>query len=385
MRTRWGHRSLRVRFGVLCAGLSVATAVVLLAVMSWWNLGGGRGRLEILGEAPPAAGAQPSPPDDELAELIEERADDLVERRLLTSGLAALAMVAIGGSVVGWWLSGRLVRPLRLLRDDVRSLTADADLRSLPLADGAPVDEVGDLSRALTEMLSKISDARDRERRFAAHAAHELRAPLALARAVVEAAADATDDELRDAVPKLLALNDRSARLIDGMLRLSRSERDVDQRHFVDLADLVDDVLADVDASAPRHPCIDCRAESSPTLGDPALLRELVRNLVENAIIHNVPGGRIWIECGVDGGWATLRVSNTGDELDALVTSELFEPFVRRGASGERTGVGLGLAIVRATAEAHGGTVDATPRPTGGLTVTVRLRQAGGPPSNAEW
>jgi signal transduction histidine kinase len=116
-------------------------------------------------------------------------------------------------------------------------------------------------------------------------------------------------------------------------------------------------------------------------VGDPGLLERLAGNLIENAVRYNHLHGRLWVRTGSDGTQAWLVVGNTGFEVEQVDVPGLFEPFRRGGR--ERTGArgsGLGLSIVRAVCEAHGGTVSAIAQPGGGLEVTVRLPAAGTTP-----
>jgi signal transduction histidine kinase len=177
----------------------------------------------------------------------------------------------------------------------------------------------------------------------------------------------------------LLANNARHERLIEGLLLLARSERELTTRTPVDLSEVATIVLKT--AVREDRPDIDVRSEltSGPTTGDPVLLEHLVSNLIDNAIRHNVENGTVVVRTGVLDGWATCQVENTGPVVPAYEVQNLFEPFRRLNTDRIESskGAGLGLSIVRSVATAHGGTVVATPREGGGLIVTVRLPQAG--------
>jgi signal transduction histidine kinase len=119
----------------------------------------------------------------------------------------------------------------------------------------------------------------------------------------------------------------------------------------------------------------------APSAGDPILVERLVQNLVENAIRHNHDGGEVGVATGTSGGWAEVRVTNTGPVVPPYELETIFEPFRRLQQDRVRSdrGTGLGLSIVRAVATAHHGQVSAVPRPEGGLAITVRLPARRGP------
>jgi signal transduction histidine kinase len=176
----------------------------------------------------------------------------------------------------------------------------------------------------------------------------------------------------------LLSVNARHERLIDGLLTLADSEHAVGERSRVDLADVAGHV-ARATAGMEADVEIDTDLRAAPTTGDPVLLERVVQNLVENAVRHNVPGGRVGVATATRGDTAELTVTNTGPVVPPYEVETIFRPF--RRLSGERAsadrGFGLGLSIVAAVAQAHGGRVTATPREGGGLTVTVALPAAG--------
>jgi signal transduction histidine kinase len=199
-----------------------------------------------------------------------------------------------------------------------------------------------------------------------------------LTRTLIEVAVDPDDasQETRELGAALLAVNTRHERLIDGLLLLARSERELGRRTFVDLADIAEHVLARQD----RVVTVRTDLREAPTTGDAVLLEQLVHNLVDNGVEHNLPADgwvRVTTEPG-PAGTVLLRVSNSGPSVPEHEVSRLFEPFHR--LDGDRlattAGTGLGLSIVRAVVDAHGGAVLAEPRTDGGLVVTVTLPAA---------
>ena len=172
----------------------------------------------------------------------------------------------------------------------------------------------------------------------------------------------------------MLALGDRQGRLIAALLTLASGEGGVEQWEPFDLAELTGNVvLARREDAERRGMEVSTALSAAAAKGDPRLAESLVVNLVDNAIRYNETGGRVEISTVSIAGRATLRVGNTGAVIPAGQVGRLFEPFQRLG--GQRTkngdGYGLGLAIVRAIADAHGATVTPRARPEGGLDIEV--------------
>jgi signal transduction histidine kinase len=228
-------------------------------------------------------------------------------------------------------------------------------------------------------MLERLDHAFDGQRRFVANASHELRTPLTLNRSLIEVALrrpDASPD-LRQLGSVLLDINEQHERLIGGLLLLARSEQEVSGTSYVDLADVAEHVL---DQAGPEAEAADVTVSAdlaeAPVRGDAVLLEHLVRNLVENAIRHNQPGGRAQVAARVRAdGLAEFTVTNTGPAVPKYEIASLFEPFrrLRSAGRGGPVGVGLGLSIVRSIARAHGGEASARSRDGGGLVVTITI------------
>jgi signal transduction histidine kinase len=229
-------------------------------------------------------------------------------------------------------------------------------------------------------MLARLEGAFEAQRRFVADASHELRTPLAVMRTEVDVALadpDAGVQELRAAAEVVREATMRADRLVDSLLLLAQSERlnGPAVRERVELSDVAAQALSAV-AGEVQERRLEVATAYGPAgvLGDRGLLERLAGNLVENAVRHNVVDGWVRVDTGTVEGRARLEVSNSGSQLVPDQVAGLFEPFRRYGtARTARRGAGLGLAIVRAVAELHGGTVHAAARPDGGLTVTVDL------------
>ncbi|MEU9843516.1 HAMP domain-containing sensor histidine kinase, partial [Actinomadura sp. NPDC048032] len=317
--------------------------------------------------------------------LIKGREDYQREtlNALLTQGGIALGLVGAAGLGFGWLLADRALRPVHAITETARRVARSHDLTERIAYEG-PRDDVKELADTFDTMLGRLARAFDGQRRFVANASHELRTPLAINRTLVDVAVrrpDATDDVKRLG-ESLLVVNGRHERLIDGLLTLAGTENVVVDAGPLDLADVAGHVLRQAAAEAEgRGVTADRLLGPAPASGDPVLVERLVQNLVENAIRHNRDGGEVHVATRVRDGWAELTVANTGPTVPAYEIETIFEPFRRLGNDRVRSdrGSGLGLSIVRATATAHGGTVTASPRPGGGLVVTVRL-PASSPP-----
>ncbi|MER7439181.1 sensor histidine kinase [Micromonospora avicenniae] len=302
---------------------------------------------------------------------------------LLTQGGIALGLVSVVAIAFGWLVAGRALQPLHQITGTARRI-AGADVAGRGLHErislSGPADEVRELADTFDEMLERLDRSFDGQRRFVANASHELRTPLALNRSLIELAVTRPDasEDVRRLGESLLAVNERHERLIDGLLTLADSEKELTARSRVDLADVADHVL-DQTIGADGGPTVTRELSPALVVGDPVLLERLTTNLVENALRHNIAtGGWVHVSTGLWDGRAALTVSNTGPTVPSYDVEAIFEPF--RRLSGERLGggrgFGLGLSIVRAVTRAHGGTVIAHPREGGGLVVTVRLPEA---------
>jgi signal transduction histidine kinase len=208
---------------------------------------------------------------------------------------------------------------------------------------------------------------------FAAYVAHELRQPLATQCALLELAlADPEADTAtwRETGRAVLGACRQQERLLEACLTLARSQVGTARRDPVDLEEIAAETLRAHDFSGLE---LVAALKPAPTSGDPALLGRLAANLVSNAIRHNVLGGRIRVETRTEPGRAVLSVANTGPVIPADELPRLFHPFQRLNSNPEAAGdgLGLGLPIIQAIADAHDGVLIARPRPTGGLEVDI--------------
>jgi two-component system sensor histidine kinase VanS len=238
-------------------------------------------------------------------------------------------------------------------------------------------DEFRELADAFDTMLARLDAQVAEQQRFAANASHELRTPLAVTQTLLDVARKDPSRDNGELVDRLHAVNTRAIDLTEALLLLSRADQRSFVREPVDLSLIAEEAAETLlHLAEQRGLSIDTSGDIAPTAGSHTLLLQLVTNLVHNAIVHNVPGqGAVWVTTSVEPGNAVLTVENTGKKLSPQLVSTLVEPF-QRGNERTRTdhaGVGLGLALVRSIAEAHGGTLTLTPRDEGGLCATVRL------------
>ncbi|MGW8887440.1 sensor histidine kinase [Streptomyces sp. NPDC055749] len=328
----------------------------------------------------PFPSASPAPPlvQGEKAERLGgiSSKEDVWNTVLLVSAGGVVLVMAVGLGA-GWLISKRLLAPLHTI-SEAATKAADGDLTERINAHG-PDDELKQLADTFDTMLARLQQSFTAHQRFAANASHELLTPLATTRAILQIAADdPTGTELTELTPMLQETNERNISVVRALLDLAASDHAAFDPTPVDLADLAEHAIAARAAQAEAKEIrlgvdteIDCEVTGSSTL-----LRQLLLNLLDNALTHNEPAsGRVHLAVFRDGAKAVVEVNNTGPHVDATVVERLFEPFYRAHSriGSDRSGHGLGLAIVRSIATAHHGTVTATANPTGGLTLRVEL------------
>jgi signal transduction histidine kinase len=371
--------TLRLRLALLAGGLLLVGGAFLV-LLAWLVVGAAIG-----GDAQHGAGSrivQPDGSEIDAAQWEEDRARH-AERQTLVFGAVALIATTGFGVAGGYVLAGRALRPLHRVTVTARRLTGETlDQR---ISYTGPEDEVAELADTFDAMLDRIAAAFDTQKRFVANASHELRTPLAVMRTEVEVTLSDADADVVEYRRMGTVVRDASIRanaLVEALLLLARTEAQAGRRLARKLpADLATGAAAALSAVGPelRRTSIEVQADlgAAPVVGDSSLLERLAGNLIENAVRYNHLHGKLWVRTGTDATHSWLVVGNTGFEVDPADVPALFEPFRRGGR--ERTGArgsGLGLSIVRAVCEAHGGTVSAVARPGGGLEVIARLPAA---------
>ncbi|MEV4428870.1 HAMP domain-containing sensor histidine kinase [Streptomyces sp. NPDC049602] len=302
-------------------------------------------------------------------------------RYLLVHTFAPAAAVAMGfllvfGLVGGWLLAGRMLAPLTRITTAAR-MAGDGRLSHRIRMEGRQ-DEFRELSDAFDTMLEQLESHVAEQQRFAANASHELRTPLAISRTLLDVARRDPARDRDELLARLQTVNTRAIDLTEALLLLSRSDGGTFTRESVDLS-LVAEEAAEtlLPLAEQRGITLDVTGGAARTSGSAELLLRMVANLVQNAVVHNLPaGGTVTVHTETRGGASVVRVENTGRPLPPDLVPTLTEPFQRgteRARTDEHAGVGLGLAIVHSIVRAHDGTLDLVARPDGGLVVTVRL------------
>lgn len=313
------------------------------------------------------------------AQLDETQA--MQSRQLLFASAVALLMMAVVSVVLGRMVAGRVLRPLRTITAATRRISAD-NLHER-LAVPGPEDEVKDLADTIDGLLERLEGAFAAQRRFVANASHELRTPLATMRAsldVAEAKPGPVPAQTLALAGRLRAELDQVDRLLEGFLTLARTQHGaLAEREAVSLGELAEAALGErASEVAAKGLEVEVADEGAWTRGGATLLARMVGNVIDNAVVHNGEGGWIRVAAMTAGGSAVLVVESGGPVLDQEQVVRLAQPFERLGAerTGSAGGSGLGLSIVAAVAEAHGGQLELVARPQGGLRVTITLPPA---------
>jgi signal transduction histidine kinase len=308
----------------------------------------------------------------------------VLDRRqlLVASGITVVVMI-VAATTLGWFLAGRVLRPLSAITAAARRISASSLHERLALP--GPDDELKELADTLDALFGRLESSFDAQRRFAANASHELRTPLTRERTLLQVTlADpaSTLETWQTVSRELLASNAEQARLIEALLTLAGSEAGAARRESVDLALVTREALAAARSSINRlvlHIHTDIRPAALD--GDPTLIQQLAANLIDNAVRHNIHGGDVGITTGAGRAGAILSVTSSGPVIPPTEVDRLFQPFQRLGPRTARRdgGHGLGLSIVRAIAAAHGAAIEASALPEGGLAVDVTF-----PPQTAQ-
>jgi two-component system, OmpR family, sensor histidine kinase VanS len=299
-------------------------------------------------------------------------------RAFAPAAAIALAFLLVFGLLGGWLLAGRMLAPLTRITDATR-MAGNGSLSHRIRLPGRR-DEFRELADAFDTMLKRLEAHDAEQQRFAANASHELRTPLAITQTLLDVARKDLNRDTGELVDRLHFVNTRAIDLTEALLLLSRADQRSFTREHVDLSLIAEEATETLlPLAEKRGVTIETSGDMTPTIGSNALLLQLTTNLVQNAIVHNLPEqGTVRVTTSVLPKSVALTIENTGEKLAPQLVPTLGEPF-RRGTERIRTdhaGVGLGLAIVKSITQAHDGTLTLTPRAAGGLRVTVQLPAA---------
>jgi signal transduction histidine kinase len=401
MRMRLPGRTVRVRLTFLYAILFLFSGALLLAIASGVAVGRSTTTVSVASGGPYAQSARADAGrihelQSQVARLQSELASagqpgqNQLGHVLFIASLIALGIMTIVSAVLGWLIAGRALRPVRQMTAAAQRISEDNLNERLAVT--GPRDELKELGDTIDGLLARLEGAFAAQRRFVANASHELRTPLTTMRAALDVALAKPEPAPPQTVAlagRLRAELDRVDALLEAFLVLARVQhQDLPGYTALPLDYAVEAALAG-QAAAIRARNLTVRDTSAPggawVSGNEALLSRLVENVIGNAVCHNADGGWIQITTQTDGSRARLVVENGGQVLEQRQVDELAQPFRRLGAdrTGTDEGSGLGLSIVSAIAEAHGGTLDLRARDGGGLRVRVELPSAAGRPSTA--
>jgi signal transduction histidine kinase len=384
MRARLPRRTIRLRLALLYGGVFFVSGAILLALIYGAVAHTHRAYTQVL-PAPlihsssSQAVSPPLPPGIEGVKVSvvdsDQRVADLQVLAIVSAiALAVMAAVSMG---LGWLIAGRVLRPLRTITSTARDISATNLHQRLALE--GPNDEFKELGDTFDGLLGRLEASFQSQRQFVANASHELRTPLARLKTLAQVAlsdSDASVESLRAAHERVLVSEQQLEGLIGALLNLASSERNLDHREPVNLMAVTEEVIAARRQEIEHRDLrLNAKLGDARVAGNRQLIEQLVANLLDNAIEHNVTGGRVEVRTTTTEGQAILSVTNDGPVIAAEELGRLQRPFQRLGA--ERTshgdGHGLGLSIIHAIAAAHGATLGVHSQAAGGLHVTVRF------------
>src|SRR6516162_7523247 len=387
-RPRW---TVRLRLTLLFASLVLVSAGAVAGSTyvlfdHWWSKSGRitgpvQRTFSVPGAAGGAANGLPASPriSSHTSPYTKSRvqAADL-HQLLVVSSIAMGAVLALSAGL-GWFLAGRVLRPIRTITTSVRGISED-NLHARLAAPG-PDDELKELADTFDQLLQRLETAFEAQRQFAANASHELRTPLTFERTLLEVALadpDCTLDSLRATCQRLLALGTQQEQLIESLLTLAQSQTGLAARGPVDLGKAAQDAVS-TRTSQLAEAGLRIDTDINPALisGDGHLIGRLITNLLDNAIRYNAPAGFVSLRTATENDRCVLTVANSGPSIAPEQVTRLHRPFARLGPArtGAGDGAGLGLSIVASITRVHGAELSLTPRAAGGLIVGVKFKQ----------
>ena len=309
-------------------------------------------------------------PNEELTIVV-----DGVQGSFRTTNWYITAAVTLLSGILAYFVSGRALKPLRSFASQVEQVQLNnlADMR----IDEDAISEFRQLSRSFNQMLERLNNAFAAQRQFTGNAAHELRTPLALMQARIELFAaehPSMPPETAEFLTLLREQTERLTQMTKTLLEMSALQS-VPRSDRIQLAPMMEEILTDLAPLAEKNGItLTCDGDGAMT-GSDGLLYRLLFNLTENAIKYNRPGGTVRLTVQEEAAQLVIRVSDTGCGIPESYRESIFQPFFRvdKSRSREYGGVGLGLSLVWAIAELHGGSVCVEDSSEAGTTIAVQL------------
>jgi signal transduction histidine kinase len=288
-----------------------------------------------------------------------------LEWRVLLAAALGLAMVQ--------FLARGMTSPLRDMAA-AASAMARGDYERRVRA--TSLDEVGELARAFNAMAADLADVERMRRDLVANVSHELRTPIASLQALLENLADGVEAPDPAALRTALAQTERLGRLVEQLLDLSRLESGglVLEPVCFEVRELLEQATRECElGDRPVRLKVCVQPGDLRATGDPERMHQVVANLLDNAVRHSPPEGRVWLSAHTAGGRIRIEVADEGPGIGAHEAERVFERFYRADAARNGVGSGLGLAIARWIVDAHGGAIRAEAREAGGCRMVVEL------------
>jgi signal transduction histidine kinase len=308
-----------------------------------------------------------------IARVVDRELADLDDSLHTFTTVSGVSLVVVG--LVGWVVAGRLLRPVRLLRNTARRITETDLTERIPVTSR---DDVSELARTFNEMLDRLQSAFETQRQFLDDAGHELRTPVTILRGHIELLDSNDPGEVEETRALLLDELDRMSRLVEDLVLLAKARRpDFVRPSEVELGRLTDEVLDKARALGDRIWRVDERSEARLHMDSQRITQALLA-LAHNAVKFTLPGAVIAVGSSADAQAAEARlwVRDTGCGIAAEDQERIFERFGRAETGRGVEGSGLGLAIASAIADAHGGRVEVDSAPGAGSTFTLVLPYA---------
>lgn len=380
----WRRFTAPVRIGILCASGMLAGQAVLLVAVSL-TLGASTAVPVLIPTPSPtydAASGGFISPDGGLVEGSMSVATDPAMLSWVAAPIMLLSVVTAG--LLGWFIGRRAEAPLRRALAAVGDIDMTVRTRAR-IGEGTPGAVSQEVIVAFNALLDRLQSGFADGSRFAANASHELRTPLAASRVMLQVAKKTPRDPDTDRLlSRLLLVNDRMIGITEALLDLASAENELATSR-VPLRSVVADTIALLEPEiSQRRLRLRLRLDEVEVVGHEALLRQLVTNLVRNAVVHNLNGGLLTVT--LHGGAATtLAIENDGARVDPASIPRLMQPFARQEERTHRSGggSGLGLAIVARIVDAHDGELTLTARPSGGMIAQLVLPEPSRPEMSA--